>query len=126
MLHVQEATYTRCPDGAEMRATSQLGRQDLTTHWPVSDRDDILWPLLAPMIPTVQDVTFRSASDGGEITITLAISNRSFQCSLPIDEGDEELKPALDRLLQEIGRELATTLQSSLSEAPPRQRDVKG
>jgi hypothetical protein len=118
MMHVQEATYTPRSDGGEMRATAQVGSQDLITHWPVTEEDDVT-PLLAQMMPTVQDVTFRSGTDGGEVTITMAIAGRGFVCRFPVEAGDEELKPALDRLLGEIGRKLAETLQASLSDASP-------
>jgi hypothetical protein len=124
MMHVQEATYTPRSDGGEMRATALIGSQDIITHWPVTEEDGDLVPLLARMMPTVQDVTFRSGADGGDITITMAIGERGFVCRFPVGEGDEKFKDSLDRLLGAVGRKLADTLQASLSAASPAGRDV--
>jgi hypothetical protein len=126
MIHVQEATYTLRSDGGEMRATAHVGSQDITTHWPITDGDGNLPLLLAQMMPTIQDVTFRTTTEGSEITITLAIGGRGYECRLPIQEGDEELKQALERLLGEIDRKLADTLQSYLRDVSPPERDVAG
>lgn len=113
MPKVQQATVVPTSTGDEIRATLQLGRQELTSQWPIED-DEEIQSLLEHLLVRVQQVTFASSPNGGEIRADLRVGDRVFVSRLPVDGEDQELKPALDRLLEAVGEKIVANLMSEL------------
>ncbi len=114
MAKVQQATFVPTATGGEIQATMQMGSQEVTTKWPISDQDDDLGPLLDQLTVKVQKITFAATPNGGEIRADMTLGDRVFVSRWPIEGDDHELKPALDRLLDEISRKCIANLLSEL------------
>lgn len=116
MLKVQEATYTPGPDGGELRANLMIGRQELTTTWPLDSATEHLQMLLDQVMVKVQQVTYVSNPLGGEIRATMTVGDRTFVSRLAVEGEDQDLQTQVDRLLDEIGRTCIQTLQAALQQ----------
>ena len=125
MAKVQEAVFTPTAEGGTIQANMQVGSQEVTTRWPVTNDGD-LRPLLDRLMVTVQQVVFASTPSGGEIRAHMRVGDRVFVSRWPIEGEDNELKPVLDRLMDTISREsvqnLLAELQRDASPAPSRGR----
>ena len=114
MVKVQQATFIPTDTGGEIQANMQVGSQEVTTKWPISNQDDDLGPLLDHLMVKVQKITFVSTPNGGEIRADMTLGDRVFVSRWPVEEDDHELKPTLDRLLDEISRKCIANLLSEL------------
>lgn len=114
MAKVQQATFTPTSEGGEIRATVEVGDQELTTKWPVTPKDRDLSALLNELLVTVQQVTFVSTEGAGEIRANIEVGGQVFVSRWPIDKSDPDLQQRFDRLLDEIRRKCVTNLQSAL------------
>jgi hypothetical protein len=111
---VQQATFTPTPEGGELRATLEVGDQELTTKWPVMSQDDELNSLLDDLLVTVQQVTFVSSETGGEIRANMEVGGQVFVSRWPADSSNPELRDRFDRFLDEVRRKCVTNLQAAL------------
>src|SRR5689334_13246511 len=114
MVRVQEATIIPNEDGGEVKTNLLLGRQEVSTTWPL-DHDDDLKPLLDRLMVQVRQVTYISSPGGSEIRAEMAVGDRVFVSRVPVAAEDEELQFMVDQLLAGIGQKTVRNLQAALA-----------
>jgi hypothetical protein len=115
MVQVQQATFIPSESGGEIRTSMRLGTQEVSVNWPIDGSDQEIMPLLNSLTVRVEQMTYASTPEGGEIRATMKIGDRAFVSRVAVN-GDGELKSQLDRLLEEIGREVIKNLQSAFGQ----------